>query len=71
MLPETLTILRRDPAAAITPEQFAAAMRNIFRGQNDQEGGHLDADELICKLLESLGYGEGVKVFRAADKWYA
>lgn len=53
------------------PEQFAVAMGEHFKGDYDQEAAHANADELLCKLLESLGYGDGVKVFREADKWYA
>jgi hypothetical protein len=25
----------------------------------------------MCDLLESLGYAEGVEIFRRAEKWYA
>jgi hypothetical protein len=53
-----------------TPAQFAAAMRTIS-SDSDQEGRHGDADELMCRVLESLGYSEGVTIFREMNKWYA
>ena len=27
-------------------------------------------DNYICATLESLGYGEGVKIFKTEPKWY-
>jgi hypothetical protein len=38
---------------------------------HDQEIEHTYADELMCGLLEALGYKEGVDIFRKAEKWYA
>jgi hypothetical protein len=37
----------------------------------DEEGRHLEADALICKMLRQLGYGMGVDVFNGMQKWYA
>lgn len=37
----------------------------------DWEDRHCDADDLMCELLESLGYADGVRAFRDMDKWYA
>ena len=34
------------------------------------EAGHVEADDLMCELLKSLGYGEGVEVLEDMDKWY-
>ncbi len=57
----------------MTPEQFRDRMKEIFAAgaRGDREGQHMDADDLMCELLESLGYKEGVEIFRQADKWYA
>ena len=55
----------------MTPEQFAADMREIAKFDADPEGAHSMADDLLCKLLTELGYAEGVKVFEDMDKWYA
>jgi hypothetical protein len=37
----------------------------------DTEGDHLWADEILCKLLESLGYGDVVAEWNDVIKWYA
>ena len=37
----------------------------------DVEGRHYNMDELMCELLEHLGYSDGVKIFRDTDMWYA
>lgn len=37
----------------------------------DHEANHGEADDLMCALLRSLGYGDGVAVFEAGYKWYA
>ena len=49
---------------------FANEMRRIDRN-NDTEMAHILADELMCKLLRELGYGEGVDIFEQMDKWYS
>ncbi len=54
----------------MTPEEFAAQMRNINRSL-DVEGKHGEADDLMCQLLRELGYAEGVVIFEAMDRWYA
>ena len=58
------------PDPPISPEQFAADMRDIF-ATSDIEEGHFIADSLMCDLLRELGYGEGVLVFEDQEKWYA
>jgi hypothetical protein len=57
-------------ASKFTPDQFASLMRKI-EGDGDIEGGHIEADELMCELLDSLGYHEGVAIFQSMSKWYA
>lgn len=54
----------------MTPEAFTVNMRNIAQ-MPDVEDAHGQADELMCELLRSLGYEEGVKLFERMDKWYA
>lgn len=60
----------------LTPEEFAIAMAQIKTGvcydrMYDQEDQHFDADELMCNVLRSLGYDEGVDIFDSMPKWYA
>lgn len=38
---------------------------------NDIESAHIQADWIICNLLEDLGYKNIVKEYDAIMKWYA
>lgn len=61
-----------DENAIMTPEVFLEEMKSIrARFGEDYECLHDAMDITMCKLLESLGYGEGIEVFRNAPKWYA
>ena len=53
----------------MSPAQFAAQMKNCT--YEHQDVGHIDMDELMCDLLESLGYGEGVEIFKNFPKFYS
>ena len=55
----------------MTPEEFAVRMREIANNTGDKEAAHCDADDLLCEMLNELGYGEGVRYFQAMEKWYA
>ena len=37
----------------------------------DTECAHLNADEVLCQLLRSLGYDDVVDAWDKLDKWYA
>lgn len=54
----------------VTPEQFLARMA-VIAEDDDQESAHCDADDLLCEVLASLGFGDGVAIFAAMPKWYA
>jgi hypothetical protein len=56
----------------MTPEEFKRRMALIESDDDyDTEEGHAKADALLCECLESLGYAEGVAIFRELHKWYA
>lgn len=58
----------------MTPEEFAAKMREIYDAPHDdvdREQAHQDADGLMMQVLKELGFGDGVEVFGNAEKWYA
>ena len=38
---------------------------------DDPDARHCDMDELMCTLLEELGYSDGIEVFRHTKKYYA
>ena len=54
----------------MTPEEFEKKMKECFDSR-DVEMNHADADDLMCELLENLGYEAGVKIFNSHAKWYA
>lgn len=56
----------------MTPKEFKEEMRKIFpvNESEDTESAHGSGDALLCEVLRSLGYGDGVKIFEEADKWY-
>lgn len=61
----------------ITPEEFKARMERIAEklyareDYFDQEMAHVEADGLMCEVLEQLGYSAGIDVFDSMPKWYA
>jgi len=56
----------------ITPARFEDEMIRISKIPGyDPEGKHGRADDLMCKVLDSLGYGAGVKIFQDMEKWYS
>lgn len=54
----------------LLPNEFARLMKAISE-DGDTEIAHSLADKLLCEALQSLGYGEGVEIFRKMHKWYA
>jgi len=37
----------------------------------EPEGGHSYADDILCELLDELGYSEITGIFNSMTKWYA
>lgn len=38
---------------------------------SDTEVAHLSADQILCNILEELGYSDVVKEYNKIEKWYA
>lgn len=56
----------------MTPEEFADQMRGLLdMYADDEEVYHIAMDRVMCTVLKSLGYGEGVDIFTNAPKYYA
>lgn len=56
----------------VTPIEFANRMNGVFIAHSDDpETLHRVMDEVMCEMLETLGYTEGVNIFSEAEKWYA
>ena len=53
----------------MTSEEFVKKMSDIQK-ESCLEKRHIAADMLMCHLLCSLGYKDGVAIFNAMDKWY-
>ena len=43
----------------------------VLKSKDDTEDAHIDADYLLCKLLEELGYDEVTKIYHRVEKWYS
>lgn len=58
----------------MTPKEFEEKMNKISStdpsNPSSPQYNHEEADNLMCELLKSLGYSEGVKVFENMTKWY-
>lgn len=58
----------------LTPEEFENAMLELKMKHIEEDGfeedAHRDMDMLMCNLLKSLGYADGVRVFLYTRRWY-
>lgn len=54
----------------LSPEEFAKKMKLIDSDNCWEEDCHEAADMLMCDVLTSLGYGDGVRVFKDMPKIY-
>ena len=50
---------------------LAALDRAKIDNDGDLEPGHVAADKALCDLLEQLGYGDVVALWRTVGKWYS
>jgi hypothetical protein len=59
----------------MTPEEFKDKMIECFSKPDEvgynTEDKHREADGLMAGLLREFGYGEGIKVFYTAKRWYS
>ena len=58
----------------MNPKEFADKMKELSErntGSSDICFNHMDMDDLMCEVLKSLGYNEGVEIFENTHKWYA
>lgn len=51
--------------------ETAIARLREMRNLGDTEAAHSDADDILCVLLESLGYSDVVAAWQEVPKWYA
>ena len=56
----------------ITPAEFERRMAKIAEwNKHDEESSHGDADDLMCEVLDQLGYSAGVAIFKNMSLWYS
>lgn len=53
-----------------TIEEIIARLKELQQ-DDDMERAHIQADWIICNLLEDLGYTEVIKEYDKISKWYA
>lgn len=57
------------------PKEFTMRMQAIANKENtlyyNQADRHRDMDNLMCEVLQYLGYGDGVEIFKAPPRWYS
>ncbi len=56
---------------ALTAKDDAIKRLRAIQNECDTEGGHIEADDVLCDLLESVGFEDVVAEFRKVKKWYA
>lgn len=54
----------------MTKEEALAKLLECQKN-NDTETAHADADDVLCELLETLGYGDVVVEYAKVHKWFA
>lgn len=52
-------------------EEAKQKLLKILEDDYDTEGNHVEADGVLCELLESLGHQEIVDLYHKIDKWFA
>jgi len=56
----------------LTKSEATETMKKIASySKHDAEEAHSDADDLLCKVLEELGYKALVKHYNDVKKWYS
>lgn len=57
---------------SMTPEKFKLKMNELATSSSlDKEDRHRRMDALMCEMLRSIGYDDGIDIFEATSKWYA
>ena len=54
----------------LTPDYFEREMKKISENSNTEQA-HIEADSLMCAVLEALGFKAGIEIFMNMEKWYS
>jgi len=55
----------------IMNKETAIETLQMLQQSHDTELAHIDADDVLCELLKSLGYEDVVSEYQKVDKWFA
>ena len=67
---EILLDYDKDEIKKINIEEIKAKLKELQQS-DDVELSHYEADQIICNLLNDLGYTDVVKEYNKISKWYA
>ena len=59
-----------DAAPYLEAMRLVKQLLDTFGNHYDEANAHPDADDILCALLRTLGYGEIVDAYDSIDKWY-
>jgi hypothetical protein len=54
----------------MTKEQAIEKLKKQQKSK-DTESAHGNSDDVLCELLEHLGYADVVEEYNKVDKWYS
>lgn len=57
-------------AEKLTPEEALAQLEALAEN-DDYESAHIEADGILCALLQFCGHSEIVEAYNKVGKWYA
>ena len=49
---------------------YLARLKTIAE-ETDIEDAHIEADQILCDILDMLGYHDIVEAYNSIEKWYA
>mgnify|MGYP001356994692 FL=1 len=52
-------------------KETAIETLQMLQQSHDTEMAHIDADDILCQLLETLGYEDVVSEYQKVNKWFA
>lgn len=67
--PVVTTVVVPRHLARVRYEQLLDRMQTLGNGCTEDE--HIEADRILCDLLEALGFEDMVAAYRAVPKWHA
>ena len=49
---------------------YLARLKTIAE-ETDIEDGHIEADQILCDILDMLGFDDIVEAYNSIEKWYS